>query len=189
MHEMWRAGRLTEREPGGRCPGPGAMGVSLSSVSVEVMNTESGADGTTSSRELMPLIHASKRGVLWYANYNSIKLFSLKNKNKNRHIPPSALRTHPVCAPSGRKLTSQHRGQAVLQEPPLHRRRDCRTRCPGERKGAGAGARRGFPAPRGPLPLDLCMTSAGKTTPDVARQRPRSSVALFLLFPWEGFPT
>ena len=111
MHEMWRAGRLTEREPGGRCPGPGAMGVSLSSVSVEVMNTESGADGTTSSRELMPLIRASKRGVLWYANYNSIKLFSLKNKN--RHIPPSALRTHPVCAPSGRKLTSQHRGQAV----------------------------------------------------------------------------
>lgn len=41
---------------------PGPMGLSLSSVSVEVMKTESGYDSTTSSRELMPLIRASKWG-------------------------------------------------------------------------------------------------------------------------------
>lgn len=132
---MWRAGRLTERSQVGGVQAPGPMGLSLSSVSVEVMKTESGYDSTTSSRELMPLIRASKWGdaLVCKLQLNKVVFF----KKKTRHIPPSALQTHPVCAPSGRKLTSQARGQAVLQEPPLHRRHDCRTRSPESGKERG----------------------------------------------------
>lgn len=83
----------------------------------------------------------------------------------------------------------------MLHEPPLHRRRVCRTCSPetynqlpralfpkGEWEGAGAGARWGVLPPHVPLPLDLCVTSASRMTQDSACQRSRSLVALFVLF-------
>ena len=65
MHEMWRAGRLTERSQVGGVQAPGPMGLSLSSVSVEVMKTESGYDSTTSSRELMPYEIKKGENINW----------------------------------------------------------------------------------------------------------------------------
>lgn len=80
-----------------------------------------------------------KMGDVWYANYISIKLFSLKKQSDTSHpLPIGRIQSH---TPSGRKLTSQHGGRAVLQEPPLHRRRDCRTCSPGRQKVA-AGRRK-----------------------------------------------
>lgn len=71
----------------------------------------------------------------------------------------------------------------MLQEPPLHRWHDCRTCSPGRRKGAAGRRKAGLSPTSRPLPLDLCMTPAGRMTPDVARQRARPSVALLVLVP------
>lgn len=76
----------------GGIQGPGAMGLSLSSVSVEVMKTESGYDSTTSSRELMPLIRASKWGDALVCKLQLNKVVFFKKKKKNQ--------THPTLCPS-----------------------------------------------------------------------------------------
>lgn len=147
--ETWRTGRLTETGPEGRCPGSGAMGMSLSSASVEVMTTESGDDRTTSSVELTPLTCASKRGDALVCELHLNNLVFLKKKI--RRVPPLCpSKRIQSCPPFGGKLTSQHKGRTVLHEPPLHRRRVCRTCSPetynqlpralfpkGEWKGAG----------------------------------------------------
>lgn len=69
---------------------PGAMGLSLSSVSVEVMKTESGYDSTTSSRELMPLIRASKWGdaLVCKLQLNKVVFFKKKKKPDTSHPLP-----------------------------------------------------------------------------------------------------
>lgn len=181
------------RNQTGGVRGQGRWRTSLSSASVELMTTESGDDCMTSATELTPLTRASKRGdVLICKLYLNNLVYFLK---KIRRIPllcPS--KCIQSCPPSGRKLTSQHGGRMVFHELPLHRRRVCRTcspettSCPGHfsqrtsGNGWGAGARWGILPPHVPLPLDLCMTSAGRMTQDIACQRSRSSVALLVLF-------
>lgn len=166
--------------------------MSLSSASVEVMTTESGDDCTTSSMESTPLTGASKRGDVLICKLYLNNLVYFKKKSCIPPLCPS--KSIQSCPPSGRKLTSQHGGRTVFHEPPLHRRRVCRTcspettSCPehfsqrASGNGWGAGARWGILPPHVPLPLDLCMTSAGRMTQDIACQRSRSSVALLVLF-------